>query len=65
VTAENKAGVRIGDIGIATCGHPTVALTGSATYEVEKSKVHRQNDVGSNPGPYVAVAAASTITNDR
>lgn len=59
VTVEGQTSERIGDIGIASCGHPTVALTGSATSSVVGSPPHRVGDAGSNPGPYVSVTGAT------
>ena len=63
VMAENKAVVRVGDIGVSTCGHPTVALTGSQSVMSEGAMLHRCNDVGANAGPYVAVTSALTVGN--
>ena len=54
---------RVTDIGIATCGHPTVAITGSQSVKAEKSPIHRHGDTGVNAGPYVAITAAATVSN--
>jgi len=54
----------ISTIGISTCGHPTVALTGSPNVNAESQPVHRLGDIGSNCGPYITVTASTdTIAN--
>jgi|GEM_PF-2801916 hypothetical protein len=46
-------------IGVATCGHPTVALTGSSsTVNMCNQPVHRIGDAGANCGPYVSVTGS-------
>lgn len=44
-------------IGIATCGHPTIALTGAMNCTNNGLAPHRVGDVGTTTagGPYVAV----------
>jgi len=54
----------VGTVGIASCGHPTVALSGSPTVTGEGIALHRTNDVGANYGPYVALAGSPTVTLD-
>jgi len=61
VTAEGMPVVRVGDVGISTCGHPTVALTGAPISTVEGIIMHRQGDTGANSGPYVALGGAVTV----
>lgn len=61
VFAEGLPVIRLGDIGLASCGHPTVALMGAITVFAVASNVHRLGDIGSNPGPYVTVIGATTV----
>ena len=63
VLAEAKQMVRVGDVGVSSCGHPTIALVGSKTVLCEGAAVHRCNDTGANAGPYVATTAAVTVSN--
>lgn len=55
----------IGTIGIASCGHPTTALTGSSSVYVEGSPVHRMGDTGANCGTYTVTTASPNVINDR
>lgn len=56
--------VRVGDAGISSCGHPTVALLGSPTVMSEKLPTHRVADTGANFGPYVAdLGSVNVIAN--
>ena len=50
----------VGTIGIATCGHPTVALTGATGCSNSGLAPHRVGDAGtsSGPGPYVATTGS-------
>lgn len=61
VLAEGSPVIRVGDVGLSTCGHPTVALMGAVTVFAVASNVHRVGDIGSNPGPYVTVIGATTV----
>lgn len=61
VMIEGSPAVRVGDVGISTCGHPTVAMTGGAIGIFEGAPSHRIGDTGTNPGPYVATTAAVTV----
>ena len=51
----------IGTIGVASCGHPTFALTGSPDVYAEGSPVHRVGDMGENCGPYTAITGSDNV----
>lgn len=51
----------IGCPGIATCGHPTVAITGSSIYWVNEKPVHRISDLGINCQIYQAITGSPTV----
>ena len=56
--ADKLPVTRVGDIGVASCGHPTVALTGAGKTFADKRKVHRVGDAGVNCGPYASVTGS-------
>jgi len=58
VKTNGKTTTHITSVGIATCGHPTVALTGSSTVFAENQKVHRIGDTGVNCGPYTSITGS-------
>lgn len=64
VTADGIPIVTIGDIGISTCGHATIALTGSTFGNVNTKKIHRLGDMGTNPGPYTVITGSSTVDSN-
>jgi hypothetical protein len=49
----------VGTIGAASCGHPTIALTGSGNTISCGQGAHRVGDMGVNCGAYVAVSGSS------
>ena len=67
VSADGRAIATVGTIGIASCGHVTVAVSGS-----ELSKmcgglgIHRVGDVGisSGGGVYVVVSGSDIVTSE-
>jgi len=59
VKTNGRTTTHITTIGISTCGHPTVALTGSSTVVAESQKVHRIGDMGVNCGPYISVGGSA------
>lgn len=61
VIVEGAPVIRIGDVGMATCGHPTVCLTGAVTAFAVGSPPHRMGDSGANSGAYVALSGAATV----
>ena len=61
VFSEGSPVIRIGDVGLSTCGHPTICLSGAATVLCVGSGVHRIGDVGANPGAYVSLSGSATV----
>lgn len=54
----------VGGIGISSCGHPTIALTGSNNVFAENQGIHRVGDEGNNCGMYTALTGSNnTFTN--
>lgn len=54
--------VTIGCPGISTCGHTTIALTGSSVYWVNEKPVHLMGvDMGANCGPYITITGSPTV----
>lgn len=51
----------VGTIGISTCGHMTVALTGSTTVTSENQANHRIGDIGINYGLYTTVTGSNDV----
>lgn len=49
----------IGTVGVSTCGHMTVALTGSNTVRAQNEPMHRVEDVGMNYGMYTTLTGSS------
>lgn len=52
----------IGSVGISSCGHATVALTGSSTKFANGQGLHKVGDIGQNCGNYILLTGA-TMTN--
>lgn len=50
-------------IGISSCGHPTLAISGSKTVGIEKTPAHRVGDLGTNPGSYVATQGSQNTSS--
>jgi len=61
VKTNGQSQVIIGTIGIASCGHPTTAETGSGTVNAEGSGVHRLGDTGSNCGGYTVTTSSDDV----
>lgn len=61
VQANNLTSCIISTVGIASCGHPTVALTGSPDVYHENMSAHRVGDMGANCGPYVVVTGSPDV----
>jgi hypothetical protein len=62
VDVDGNQMMRIGDIGICSCGHVSIAVSGSAIVEGSNGMMaHRVGDVGitNGPGTYVAVTGSS------
>jgi len=64
VTSNDSANCIIGTVGISTCGHPTVAITGSENSTADGQGLHRVDDVGANYGPYVAITGSDNVTSE-
>ena len=67
VDVDDSQMMRIGDIGICSCGHISIAVSGSGITEGSNGMgVHRVGDVGitNGPGTYVAVTG-SGITDSE
>jgi hypothetical protein len=62
--ADNLLLMTVGGIGLATCGHTTIAETGSGLSIANDLGLHRVGDIGSTPnGPYVAVTGSPFVTS--
>lgn len=64
VTINGKSATLVGSVGIASCGHPTIALTGSSNSTATAGGMHRVGDVGQNGGPYVATSGSPNVTSN-
>lgn len=51
-------------IGTSTCGHPTIALSGSEQATANGHGLHRVGDVGANFGPYTAISGSEDVTSE-
>lgn len=61
----------IGSIGISTCGHQTIAVSGSAFSTALENGIHRVGDVGivvgaggETLGSYVAISGSETVISE-
>lgn len=64
VLADGSVVCIVGTVGIASCGHPTIATTGSPNVFAENSARHRIGDLGMNCGPYtVSTGSPDVIDN--
>jgi hypothetical protein len=62
VDVDGNQMMRIGDIGICSCGHVSIAVSGASIVEGSNGMMaHRVGDVGitNGPGTYVAVTGSS------
>lgn len=64
VYADGKKVCVVGTVGISTCGHNTVAQTGSPVTIVEGKPVHRVGDIGANYGEYVVTSGSPTCSSN-
>jgi hypothetical protein len=64
VTSGGAANCFVGSAGVASCGHPTIALTGAADVTADGLGVHRVGDMGANYGAYIAISGALDVTSD-
>jgi len=61
-SSDGRLECSVGAVGMASCGHPTVALSGSTSTKNGGLANHRVGDVGVNCGPYVAVSGSPSNT---
>lgn len=62
IETEGLPTATVGSTGIASCGHPTVALTGSVNYTVNGKGVHRVGDQGTTgSGVYTMTTGSLTV----
>jgi uncharacterized Zn-binding protein involved in type VI secretion len=63
---DGRPACHIGTIGVASCGHPTIAATGSPMTEFENGMAHRVGDMGfcAAGGPYVVATGSPTLDSD-
>lgn len=65
VGVDDQPMVRLGDIGVCTCGHISVATSGSAVAEGSNGMApHRFGDIGITNGPGVYVAVTGSDVTD-
>jgi len=64
VTSDDLQICVVGTIGVSTCGHPTIALTGSDIVTADGIGIHRVGDMGANYGPYTAVGGSDNVTSE-
>ena len=50
-------------VGIASCGHPTIAISVSATVYANGTGVHRIGDSGLNYGSYTVVSGSGNVNS--
>ena len=60
ITVDGIPVITVGDMGICTCGHPTIAIGGSSAGSTNGKGFHRVGDPGTNPGHYTAVTGSPT-----
>lgn len=63
-TANDQEIAYVGTVGNSTCGHPTIALSGSTIANGEDSPIHRVGDVGANFGPYTSMSGSPDFTSE-
>lgn len=64
VFSNDQANCFVGSIGVSTCGHQTIAISGADDVTADGIGVHRVGDVGMNYGPYVVVSGSDDVTSD-
>lgn len=65
VNVNGVSAAQVGSLGVSTCGHMTVALSGSSSVFAEGKQVHRVGDTGENCGPYTLISGSSNTFNTR
>ena len=65
VLIDGQKACIIGTIGTSTCGHDTVALTGSqAVCSADGKAYHRVGDTGQNFGTYTVTTGSPNVTSE-
>jgi hypothetical protein len=65
VLTNSRPSANVGTVGISTCGHPTVALMGSPSINLQSRGSHRVGDTGSNAGAYVAIMGSNNVFDNN
>ncbi len=63
-TVEGHPAGVVGTVGVSSCGHSTIALTGSSISDSDNAPLHRIGDTGSNCGPYTVVTGSPVVESD-
>jgi len=61
VFAESPGVAYIGSIGVSSCGHPVIVISGSSTVITNSSGTARIGDSATNPGPSIIQSGAATV----
>lgn len=61
VMVNGQPATYISTIGISSCGHVTMATTGSTLAIVNGQGDHRIGDSGTNYGPYVVISGSPNV----
>lgn len=61
VLVDGQACGNLTSIGASSCGHPTVAISGSSTVLAEGFQVHRIGDIDVNPGSGTVVSGSPDV----
>lgn len=61
VYSEGLQNAIVTSMGCATCGHPTIAITGSGSVSHNELPSHRIGDLGINGGPYYMITGVESI----
>ena len=64
VLINGKQASILGTIGIASCGHPTIALTGTSLSVATGVSMHRLGDIGNNCGTYIANTGSANVVSN-
>ena len=62
--SNDIANAIIGTVGSASCGHGTVAISGSPDVTFEGIGAHRIGDMGQNGGPYTVVSGSPDVISN-
>lgn len=60
-TSDGIPIVTVGDVGVCSCGHPSIAITGASFSECNSKKIHRLGDSGTNSGPYTVITSSPFV----